>query len=169
MLANTPDGLKKALNATVKRVGTDVQTDIIDQTQEKYYIQGKAIRQTLKITHSEGALQIISRGKRLNLVRYKISPNKVPKHKRTLYGAVRRGPLKAFPRGFLIKFKRTQNTWAFRRIGKGEWNIKPIIAPAIPQLIQNQNTISYISQHAKQRFNDRLNHEILRVLGVFTK
>lgn len=114
-------------------------------------------------------MRILSRGKRLNLAQYKISPSKPLKHRYKLYGAVKRGALKPINRGFLLRLGRSGKIYAFSRKGKGRWNIEGVHSPAVPQLIKNEDTIKYIAENAQSRFSERMNHEILRVLGAFRR
>ncbi len=43
----------------------------------------------------------------------------------------------------------------------------PVISPSIPQIVKNRETVAEAEAGASERFRKRLDHEILRLLGVF--
>lgn len=169
MLYNTPKLFNMAMNNTLRDVLSGIKQDAVGAASENYYLKPNAIKRTLKATRSKNAIRIISRGKRLNLADYEINPRKPLKHRYNLYGAVKKaGGLKQIKRGFLMQF-RSGKTMAYKRTGLKRWDIEAITAPAIPQILDNPDVIERIKNNAAEKFSSELNHQALRLLGVYSR
>ena len=82
-----------------------------------------------------------------------------------LQGAVKRdGGLKQLKGAFLLK--RGDKYKPYVRTGQGKWAVEYLISPAIPQILKNEETVKIIEQKASERFEKRLDHEVMRLLNL---
>ena len=178
ILSESPRAVARAVNRT-----TDgLRTDSVRETSERYFVKPKDVRASLSFrSATPGNLMgaMVSKGKRHSLADYQISPKK-PQYQRNNEGkkiqvpvtaAVKRaGGLKSFKAPltnavFLVK-RSGGKYFPFYRVGEGKWKINSLIAPSIPQIINNKETVEAMEKGAEERFKKRLNHETMRLLGV---
>lgn len=157
----------KAVAAATNRTLEGMRTDVVAETKEKYFVKPSEIRKTITLKKaSAGNLggAMISRGSRKSLADYQLSPKTPKKGMKNLQGAVKRTGLKTLEGAFLVR--RGGKYKPYHRKGSGKWNIAPYISPAIPQIIKNDETVKVVEEKATERFEKRLNHEVLRLLGA---
>ncbi|MBR1487091.1 MAG: phage tail protein, partial [Synergistaceae bacterium] len=80
-------------------------------------------------------------------------------------GAVKRDGIKSIPDGFLVN--RGGKYKPFTRTGTGKWSIKSLVSPAIPQIVKNEEIVKIVEQKAVERFEKRLDHEVMRMLRLY--
>ena len=165
LLAHIPKAYNQAVKSALGRTLESMRTEAVKKTSELYNIKSSVVRKSFQLEKSRGLL--ISRGPRLKIVDYKFTPNR-PRAKNYM-GAVRKNGLKNFPSAFIIRQGGAQKDYPYIRVGKKRWDIKAIFSPAVPQILQNPETISAIEEKAGEVFSQRLNHEVMRALGVFAK
>lgn len=167
-LAHINGGFPRAVSATVNRVLEGMRTDAVNETKARYYAKPGDIRKTitLKTTKSASNFQgaMISRGTRKSLADYKLTPRTPKKGMKGLEGAVKNEGLKQIKSGFLLKQKGSYKPYI--RTSSGKWGIEPLISPAIPQILKNEETVKIIEEKAAERFEKRLNHEVMRMLKL---
>ena len=165
LLANIPKAYQTAINHAINRTLESMKAEAVRQTTERYHAKASTIRKTLKVEKSRNAL--VSRGTRLKITDYQFRP--VRARAKNYYGAVRKSGSKNFPGAFFIRLGSAGKQYPYIRVGKGRWDIKAIFSPAIPQVLQNPETIDAMRTKAGEVFSQRLNHEVMRALGVFAK
>ncbi len=165
LLAHIPKAYKQAVNLALSRTLEAMRTEAIKKTTEQYQVKASTVRKTMKLNKSQQ--QLISRGPRLKITDYKFRP--IRPRAKNYTGAVRAGGLKRFPGAFFIKLGSAGKSYPYIRVGKKRWDIKAIFSPAIPQILQNPETLSSMEERAGEVFSQRLNHEVMRALGVFAK
>lgn len=167
LLSHIPGGVQRALASSLNRVIEGVRTDLAREGKEKYYAKSSDIRKSFHVKKTTSAdLQAIlmSRGKRLNLREYFISPKVPKKNMHGLQAAVKRDGVKNISQAFLIK--RGSSYKAYLRTGRGRMDIEPITSPAIPQILKNPEIIKFVEEKASERFDKRMQHEVSRILGT---
>lgn len=156
----------KAVASATNRTLEGMRTDAVNETKGRYFAKPGEIRKTLTLKRaSTGNLggAMVSRGGRKSLAEYRLTPSKPSKGK-TIMGAVKQGGMKSLGDAFLIN--RGGKYRPYRRTGPGRRDIEPLISPAIPQIIKNEETVKVMEQGAAERFEKRLDHEVLRLLGA---
>lgn len=168
-LAHVKGGFQRAVTSSLNRVIEGMRTDAARETKERYFISAGDVRKTLSLRKAgAGNLSagLKSRGRRRSLADYKLT-SKSPKSgvKNILRGAVKRdGGLKTLNNGFLIRSGGGYRP--FYRTGRGRYDFKPFISPAVPQLLKNEAIVQKLQDNAASRFEKRLNHEVLRLIGA---
>jgi len=149
-----------------------MRTEAAQETSGRYFAKSGEVKSTITLKHaSAGNLHgaMISRGGRKKLQQYKLTPNNPTGKQRGFRGAVKReGGLKPLPKGTFMMNTPTAGWVLFRRIrqGKGWGNIEHIVSPSIPQIVKNEETVAVVEKRAREVFEKRLDHEVMRLLGA---
>lgn len=161
--SKAPIAISRALN----RAATNAKTNAIKKAREEYVIKAKDIRDTIKITNANkntlGAL-VKSTGERTPLIKFNVKPN-VPRPKNPpniLKVEVKKGGLKSLVGSFVTDINGNK---VFRRTSKSRLPIEQLFGPAIPQMLGNTTVKTFIESEAAKMFDQRLDHEIQRILG----
>lgn len=163
-LAGIDNGFSKAVSSALNRASEGFITDAVRGTTGRYHVKASEVRKSLKLKRA-GAAKLMSvinaSGRRKSISEYKLTPTApTPGRRRELKGAVKRDGMKPLRGAFFVRGK------PFIRDGSG---LKPIISPSVPQLLKNEKTLKEAKHGASERFARRLDHEILRLLGVFKR
>ncbi|MBQ7560968.1 MAG: phage tail protein [Synergistaceae bacterium] len=171
LLAHIPKAFSKAQSAAIARTLDHMKTRAAQLASSKYYAKSGEIKRAITVQKKgQNAGAMISRGARKSLADYKISPakQKLGRRQGKLRGAVKKdGGLKNLGKAFLIPSG--GRYLPYIRVGRGRWDIKRLMSPAIPQIIGNEEITQELSQEAGRYFDGRLRHEVMRQLGVFAK
>lgn len=175
-LRHIKGGFAKAVNAAANRSLTATQTVLSRETAKKYYVTQSEVKKSFTLKKSNGENfhgAIISRGKRKNISKYKLTPKTNTAGRRTGFkGAIKReGGLKPLSKKSFMMFTPTAGWLLFQRIRPGRYwsSIRHVPSPSIPQIVKNEETVKGASERAEQVFKERLRHETMRLLGVFKK
>ena len=159
-----PRAVANATNRTLE----GLRTDAVSETKDRYFVKAGDVRKTLTLKKANSANMagvMLSRGARKSLAEYKLTPTAPRKGRQAaLKGAVKRDGLKSLGNAFLVR--RGGKYRPYIRTSSGRWGIEPLISPAIPQIIKNEEAVKLMEQKAGQRFEKRLDHEVLRLLGA---
>ena len=171
-------GVLRAVNASINRALDSMKTQLARETvtryyltETRYYVTASAIKKTLnaRTTTVAGVKQgiIISRAPRLNLANFKISPRSASYRMRgrSYQAAVKQeGGMKTLAANVFYIPGRKRMYKRVRPGGKGFQNIRAIFGPAIPQMLKNEETFEAVKENTERVFNERLSHEIQRLL-----
>ena len=170
MLSHVRTRFPQAVARAVNRTMDGMRTDAVRGTTAKYFVKSSAVRASLSFRKAApGNLMgaMISRGKRHTLADYKMTPTTPRAGKKPqLRGAVKKeGGLKSLGSAFLAR--RSGGGYApFLRVGSGKYDLRSLISPSMPQIIKNEETVKAIQEGAQDRFSKRLDHEIMRIIGI---
>jgi hypothetical protein len=164
-LAGATNGFQRAVASALGRTSSGLVTDAVKGTTKRYYAKSSEVRHSIfvKRAAADNLFSTISvRGRRKPIADYRLTPSSPsPGRKASLRGAVKKDGLKSLGDAFFVKGKPY-----FR---EGDGSLRLIISPSIPQIVKNPETVTEIEKGARDRFEKRLDHEILRLLGVFKK
>ena len=167
-LSHIKGAFPRAVASAANRTLEGLRTDAVSETKNHYFAKSGDIRKTLTLKRASAANlsgAMVSKGSRRSLAEYKLTPSAPRKGRRTaLKGAVKRDGLKSLGDAFLVRLGGKYRPYS--RTGTGRWSIEPLISPAIPQIIKNEETVKAMEKGAEQRFSKRLDHEVMRMLGA---
>ena len=169
VLSGIPGGYKRAVNAALRRTLQQMKTQAAKLTREKYYLKAGEVNKTLSVSVSGMTGRVTSRGKRLPISEYYVSPKTRVKNMKGLRAAVKRDGVKFINKAFLVRLGGAGKYYPYVRVGKARWDIRRIMSPAVPQAMGNPEIISELEEFSGEKFNERLQHEVMRQLGVFAK
>ena len=167
MLSHMPGAYNRAANAALRRVLQQMKVQAARLTHEKYYLKTGEINKTLSVTASGMTGRVTSRGKKLPISDYYVSPKSRVKNMKGVRAAVKRDGIKFINKAFLVRLG--GKYYPYVRVGSGKWDIRRIMSPAIPQAMGNSEIISELEDFAGEKFNERLQHEVMRQLGVYAR
>lgn len=158
-----PVALSRALN----RAASNAKTNASRKAREKYNIKSKDINSTINITKSNrGSLRAVvkSSGERIPLIKFKVSPSQPrPKNPpKVLRVEVKKGGLKDLVGAFVANINGNK---VFKRTSSARLPIQQLFGPAVPQMLGTSDVKEFIENEAAKMFDQRLDHEIQRILG----
>lgn len=192
LLAGVPNGVDRAVKSAMNRTVSNIRSNSVKAIRERYAISAGNIRAnqniTVRYTYGNGAQAVIHfRGQKIPLWRYDGSSPKGPARSEELVRARIRGQWKTVhpgiaarghqlkstgPKRFGTAFVATMksgHTGIFRRTGgatsTGGDELKEIMGSSVPQMIGNEEVLQKISKEAAEKFEERLEHEVLRLLN----
>ncbi|MEC1744123.1 phage tail protein [Schinkia azotoformans] len=164
-----PKAVPKAVSAALNRTAEMAKTEITRKVRDQYYIRAKDVNETLKIRKaSVSNLQSIVRstGRRRELIMFRVSPN-TPRHKNPpsiLRVAVKKDGYKGIDGAFVARGASSGELHALRRTDKSRYPIHIKYGPSVPQMIDDEEVVEYINQYANEKFEERIEHEVDRIL-----
>ena len=164
-----PGAVKQVQRYALMKAQQVMKTTAVNETVTKYYVKAAELRKSITTSRKNGELRLQVRGQRRTIAAYMMSPIRKPKHGRYyLYGAVRRGMgLKPLGRDTFLMPSRGKHPYLpMRRLSRERLPIEPIIAPAYPQLVGNEQTVESIRQNTSEAITSEFRRQALRVLGV---
>ena len=156
-----PNAISNALNRTISNLATTVNKEV----RADYQVKSTDIKNTLvKRTANPNSLSatLRSKGRVLGLDHFKLSPKTVqPKRKKPIKVAVKKNGLKTLPGAFVAN---VNGPIVFVRTSKNRLPIKRLFGPSIPQMFKSRNVQQKVNRQANEKFKERLNHEINRLI-----
>ncbi|WP_211491742.1 MULTISPECIES: hypothetical protein [unclassified Fusobacterium] len=172
----TTKEVRKCISRALNRTLTSTRAEQIRQTRENYTISATKLRNSINLFTSNSnnlKAKLISSGRPIGLDHFKLSPKKRLKRPRTLMIEVKKGELKSLPHSFIAykdgKLGAFSRTGRFKTIPgkKGSIQreiIRRLYSASEPQMLGNTNIINYLQGYADEKFTERLEHELDRVI-----
>ncbi len=156
-----------ALSRAINRAASNAKTNASRKVREQYTVKSKDVNSTISITKaSTGSLGAVikSKGERMPLIKFKVSPSSPrPKNPpKVLRVEVKKGGLKNLVGAFVANVSGNK---VFKRITSKRLPIQQLFGPAVPQMLGNISVKEFIENEAKKVFDQRLDHEIERIMG----
>lgn len=154
----------RAMNRSIEAA----RTEAARTTRKNYVIKHKDLIETIKIKRAyPGSLEanFSSSGSVLELMKFKVRANKpLPTHGKYAVVSVKKGSNKKINNSFVAKiYKETENVYT--RVGSNRFPVRVHYGPSVPQMIGNEEVIAQVEKRAAEVLDQRLDHEISRVLG----
>ncbi|HEY4623844.1 MAG TPA: phage tail protein [Solibacillus sp.] len=160
-----PAIIARAMN----RANTAIATSVNKGVRAKYYVKATDIKSATKKTDaSPGNLsaKVDIKGSPIGLDKFKVSPKTVnPKRKSRLKIAVKKNGGNAVPGAFNANVNGIK---VMKRTGRKRLPIERLYGPSIPQMAKNEEVANAARRRGGQVFEDRLKHEIRRLVGSGT-
>lgn len=161
-LVGIPGGAQRAIKSSLHRVGDGLKTDAVNETKRKYHLSPSEIRKHLFLKKANGANQSVSLTAFGN--RKRIGDYRVTGQGKNLRVAVRANGMKRLRTGFVIN-KDGKKIVLWKPSGQ-DGPARTVFTASVPQLLANKETVRAIKKGASDRFQKRLDHEILRLMGA---
>lgn len=168
MLGRIPGAVPKAVANAINRAAQGGRTDAVKKVREEYTITAGWIRETMEIRQANSAnlsASIISRGRPRALTYLKIRPGKPTKRKPKdgVFAQVKRGAGGPIAKSFVAKMA-SGHVGVFNREGAKRFPIVQRYGPSVPQMIGSKSVRTFVEEGAQRRLDERLDHEINRIL-----
>lgn len=194
VLAGISGGIEKAVKSALPRAASSLRGESVRAIRTKYDISAANIRskQNISIRYSYGSestAYIRFSGKKIPLYRYNGTSPKNPtvnEHKTVMINID--GTLKPvhpgaaasahqlngtsptkFENAFVAKMPNSGHIGIFERTGgvssNGRDQIRELQGSSVPQMLGNETVQNQLADKASQKFEERMEHEILRILN----
>ena len=162
LLKFVPGGVQKATARAINRAADSAKTAASRALRKDYFIDRKAILNTIRIKRaSAGGLSasMESRGRLIPLAKWKTAPQAQP-----VTARVRKSGSAGEGKGAFWATMKSGHTGIFGRLGKKRKPIQERMGPAVPQLLEDEAVSKAVEERMSDVFYQRLDHEVGRIL-----
>lgn len=170
LLAGVPKGAERALSNALNRGLSKVKTGATKRVKEVYTVQTGALSAATKIrvqNASTGNLvgQVSFSGVKIALYKFSVTP-KVPGTGSRVFATVKRGEGGTFEEAFIATMQ-SGHTGVFEREGPKRFPIEEKMGLSAAQMVGNEKVIEAVEKEAQETVNERIEHEIERLLSGY--
>lgn len=165
-LQHIPKAAPKAIAKALNRAAETARTEAARKIREKYYVKHSDVISTIRIHRAKPedlAAVVTSKGSPIALYKFHVTPKQPqPRRKTPIIVRVKRdsgGPLK---RAFVARVGSALGVYS--RVGKPRLPIRQHYGPSIPQMLDSEDVVQWVEDKARERLDERLDHEINRLL-----
>lgn len=173
LLKHIPGAFPKAAANAINRSAEGSRTDAVKKVREEYFIQAGRVRETMEIrraTTSDLTASVISRGRPRALSYFKIKPGKSTKRRPNggVFAQVKKSGGGVIAKSFVAQMA-SGHVGVFNRSGKDPFPIEQRHGPSVAQMLGSQSVSRYVEREATRRVDERLDHEVYRMLRGYGK
>lgn len=170
LLAGVPKGAERALSNALNRGLSRVKTGATKQVKEVYTVQSGALSAATNVrvqNASAGNLvgYVSFSGCKIPLYKFSVTP-KAPGIKKQVRAVVMRGGGSPFEDAFIAQMK-NGHIGVFERETAKRFPIEEKMGLSAAQMVANERVIKPLEEEAQQLVNERLEHEIDRLLNGY--
>lgn len=168
VLKDLPKKANQIKYRVVQRAALAGKSEAIKQAKNKYNLKTEEITKTFKLikpTKDNPISELISTGKRIRLIKFKVTPKAVPKKRKNIKVSVLKAQgMKTLKSAFIAKMP-NGITGIFEREGRERVPLRQLFGPSVPQLFRDETIKTAIKEKAKEVLEKRIVHELNRVVG----
>jgi hypothetical protein len=157
-----PQVVARAINRSIE----NARSNVVREVRDRYNVRAKDIRTSIKISRANKnypTAVLSSTGGPLPTMAFQVRPGTVNGKRRTpITVSVKKGQSEKLDRAFIAMVG--GKTGVYERIGQTRLPIRQMYGPSVPQMIGNDEIVKEIADKARAMLDDRLDHEIKRVL-----
>lgn len=170
LLESVPKGAEKALSSAINRGLSRVKTGASKRVKEVYTVQGRAFNEATKIRVNKAdtgnLVGFVSfSGYKIPLYKFQVTP-KAPGTRQQVRAAIMKGGGTPFENAFIAQMK-SGHVGVFERKTQKRFPVEEIMGLSAAQMIGNENIIAGLEAEAQEIVNERLEHEIDRLLNGY--
>lgn len=170
LLTGVPKGAERALSNALNRGLSRVKTGATKRVKEVYTVQSGALSAATNVrvqNASTGNLvgYVSFSGCKIPLYKFSVTP-KAPGIKKQVHAAVMRGGGSPFEDAFIAQMK-SGHIGVFERETAKRFPIEEKMGLSAAQMVANERVIKPLEEEAQQLVNERLEHEIDRLLNGY--
>lgn len=157
-LKNADKQLEKALYFAKNRALNTVKTELARGVPKRYDTKQKTIRDRTRVNKNTGEVSVT--GSPIRLFKFRVTPTSP--RKQLVTASVKRAS-KSLPNAF-VQQMRNGTIGVFERVGKSRYPIRQLYTVSAPQMAGNEEVLEGAMERASIVFDERLSHEIGRLL-----
>lgn len=170
LLANIPKGAERAYSNAINRGLSRVKSAAWRNVKQVYTVQSSALNAATNTSvqkASTGNLAGFVRfaGYKIPLYKFKVSP-KQPGSKKLVHAAVKKGGGTVFESAFIAAMK-SGHIGVFEREGKKRLPVSEFMGLSAAQMVGEETVSTQVQEEAQKLVNERLEHEIDRLLNGY--
>lgn len=172
ILSGVPNGVEKALKSVIQRANNTVRAEAIKGISEVYAITRQNIRAETTINvrtkQSDGGIigTVSFAGYKIPLYRFNVSPTLPVQHAIVSAAVMKDNGRTPFEQAFIAKMK-SGHTGMFERDGTARLPITEFMGPSTAQMAANSVVLEQVEEKAQTVVNNRIEHEITRILNGY--
>ena len=168
ILANVPKGAERAAANALNRGLSRVKTGAMRKVKEVYTVQSAALSAATNSRVSKASAgnlvgSISFSGAKIPLYKFHVTP-KTPGTGQFVNAGVMKGGGRTFQSAFIAQMA-SGHLGIFERDSKPRFPVEEIMGLAAAQMVGNEKIIEPLEEEAQKLVNERLEHEIERLLG----
>ena len=168
LLAGIPKGAERAFSNAINRGLSHVKTQALKQVKNVYTVKPAALNEAARTrvqTASTGNLAgyVSFSGVKIPLYQFNVSHDGSGKKVRA---GLKKGSQTAFSHAFVAKMK-SGHIGIFERVGTKRLPIEEKMGLSAAQMVQNEVIMEQLTKEAQEKVDERLNHEIDRILNGY--
>lgn len=170
LLAGIPKGAERAFSNAINRAITHSKTKAFQEVRKVYAVKQSDLRaetatRVQKASTGNVAGYVSFSGVKLPLYKFNVS-QKAPKKSKNIKAGLLKGSWTAFEHAFIAQMD-SGHIGIFEREGTKRLPISQIMGLSGAQMVQNEVIIDELSEEAQDKVNERLTHEIERILNGY--
>lgn len=169
LLAGIPKGAERAFSNAINRAVTFSRTKALKEVRTVYTakqsdLTSKTQTKEKKATTGNLAGEVSFSGVKLPLYKFQVTP-KEPGKKKRVRATVMKGGGATFDSAFIANLG--HGPGVFERISSRRYPTEELMGLSTAQMIENTAIIEEVMQEAQEKVNERLAHEIERILNGY--
>lgn len=170
LLAGIPKGAERAFSAAINRGLSHTKTQAFKQVKKVYAVKQSALNEatTTKVQKaSTGNLAgyVSFSGVKIPLYKFQVTP-KEPRKGQKVRAAVMKGGGATFDSAFIAKM-RSGHIGVFERVTSRRLPIEEKMGLSAAQMVKNEVIMDQLTKEAQEKVDERLKHEIDRILNGY--
>lgn len=170
LLAGIPKGAERAFSSAINRGLSHTKTQAFKQVKTVYAVKQSALNEatTTKVQKaSTGNLAgyVSFSGVKIPLYKFQVTP-KEPRKGQKVRAAVMKGGGETFDSAFIAKM-RSGHIGIFERITSKRLPIEEKMGLSAAQMVKNEVIMDQLTKEAQEKVDERLKHEIDRILNGY--
>lgn len=170
LLAGIPKGAERAFSAAINRGLNYTKTQAFKQVKKVYAVKQSALNEATKTKAQKASTgnlagYIAFSGVKIPLYQFQATP-KTPGTGKKVRAGVMKGGGAIFDRAFIAKME-SGHIGIFERTNSKRLPIEEKMGLSAAQMIQNKVVIEQLEKEAQEKVDERLNHEIDRILNGY--
>lgn len=171
MLVGFEKEIPKVIARSINRAVENARSNVVREVRSHYNVRAKDIRTSIKISRANNRYPtavLSSTGRALPTMAFRVRPGTVNGARRTpITVSVKKGQADKLDSAFIATLG--GKTGVYERVGQTRLPIRQLYGPSVPQMIGNDEIVQEIADKARAMLDDRLDHEIKRVLDGAAK
>lgn len=170
LLAGIPKGAERAYSNAINRGLSHVKTQAFKKVREVYAVKLADLNSatTTRVQKAGGQAPVgyvYFSGVKIPLYKFNATP-KSPGTKQKVRAGVMQGGGAVFEHAFIARMG-NDHTGIFERLGKPRFPIEEKMGLSARQMIENEKILDKLTDEAQEKVNERLEHEIYRILNGY--
>lgn len=170
LLAGVPKGAERAFSNAINRAITHSKTKAFQEVRKTYEVKQSDLNSATatrvqKANTGNVAGYVSFSGVKIPLYKFNVS-QKAPKKSKNIKAGLMKGSWTAFEHAFIAQMN-SGHIGIFEREGTKRLPITEIMGLSGAQMVQNEVIIDELSEEAQEKVNERVMHEIERILNGY--
>lgn len=172
LLADVPKGAERVFASAMNRGISRVKTQAIKQVKTVYAVNGAALTKATRINITKASTGNLAgfvsfSGVKIPLYKFKVTPTKPGTGKQVRAAVKKGGSGTPFEDAFIVEMKTNGHTGVFERTGRKRFPIEEKMGLSAAQMVGNEDIIDGLEKEAQELVNERIIHEMNRILNGY--